>query len=88
MKHLLCLSNGLHMEIGSLEFLLLMWKLYIKVTNITKIVQIIFNAWFRCFEYVGYLEHYLWVSGYNVWFPSIRPVLESHDENDFLMLSG
>ena len=32
-----------------------MWNPNIKVTDITKLVQIIFNAWFEYFEYVGSL---------------------------------
>ena len=34
-----------------------MWNPNIKAINITKLVQIIFNAWFGYFEYVGYLPH-------------------------------
>ena len=34
-----------------------MWNPNIKVINITKLVQMIFNAWYGYFEYVGYLPH-------------------------------
>lgn len=30
----------------------LMWKLFIKATNITNMVHIIFNVWLGCFEYM------------------------------------
>ena len=32
---------------------LLMWKVHIKVTNISKLVQMIFNIWFWYFDYLG-----------------------------------
>ena len=32
-----------------------MWNPNIKAINITKMVQMIFNAWFGYFEYVNYL---------------------------------
>ena len=34
-----------------------MWNPNIKVTNITKLAQVIFNTLFGYFEYVGYLPH-------------------------------
>ena len=33
-----------------------MWNPNIKVINITKLVQMIFNTWLEYFEYIGYLS--------------------------------
>ena len=53
----LCLSRELHVEIRSGRFLSLMWNSNIKVMNITKLVQMIFSAWFGYFEHVSYLSY-------------------------------
>ena len=34
-----------------------MWNPNVKAIHITKLVQMIFIAWFRYFEYVSYLQH-------------------------------
>ena len=56
---LLQLSRDSHTEIWSRRFLLLMWNPDIKVINITKLVQLIFNARFGYFEYISYLLHHV-----------------------------
>ena len=40
---------------GQEFFLLLIWNPNIKAINISKLVQMIFSAWFGYFQYVGYL---------------------------------
>ena len=56
-----------------------MWNTNIKAINITKLVQKIFNTWFRYFEYVGYLPHGI------TWWLSFN-VCRIHGEISFLSL--
>ena len=54
-KFSLCLSRELHAETELRKIFSLMWNPNIKEINITRLVLMIFKAWFGYFKYVGYL---------------------------------
>ena len=57
-----------------------MWNPNIKAINITKLVQMIFSAWFGYFEYVGYLPRriMLIVLNVSIWLLSTSTSLPNH----------
>ena len=58
-----------------------MWNPNIEAMNITKLVQMIFSAWFGYFEYVGYLPcgiHWLFSINVSIWSLSASTGLSDH----------
>lgn len=49
-----------------------MEKLHIKVNNLTKLVQIIFNVWFSYFEYIGYFWCHITLILLKSWFDQFQ----------------